>query len=175
VHQPLNHHADRHADQHADQHADRHAERHQQGHDYRRLLFMALPSFASMYALMYAMVDAWPSVYANLNQAYMAGLMTAPMVVLELLLMRGMYRSARLNALILAASVAGGIACFALIRQQTAIGDRQFLRSMIPHHAGAILMCTEAAIEDPAIVALCRNIVASQRAEIAQMRALLAR
>jgi uncharacterized protein (DUF305 family) len=97
------------------------------------------------------------------------------MVVLELLLMRSMYGSGRLNAIILAASVAGGVACFALIRQQTAIGDRQFLRSMIPHHSGAILICTEAAIEDPAIVALCRTIVRSQREEIAQMRALLAR
>ena len=29
-----------------------------------------------------------------------------------------------------------------LIRQQAAITDRQFLRSMIPHHAGAILMST---------------------------------
>lgn len=145
------------------------------GHHYRRLLLMAALSFAAMYALMYAMVDAWANIYANLNQAYMAGLMTAPMVVIELLLMGSMYRDRRRNLVILAASVLGGIACFALIRQQSAIGDRQFLRSMIPHHAGAILMCAEASVTDPAIKALCRDIDASQRAEIARMRAMLAR
>jgi hypothetical protein len=44
-----------------------------------------------------------------------------------------------------------------------------------PHHASAILMCEEAPIEDPAIRRLCEGIVASQQAEIAQMKALLAR
>ena len=143
------------------------------GHHYRRLLLMAALSFAAMYGLMYAMVDAWANVYANLNQAYMAGLMTAPLVVIELLLMRGMYRDRRRNLVILAASVLGGIACFALIRQQSAIGDRQFLRSMIPHHAGAILMCEQAPIRDSEIKALCKNIVSGQQAEIDQMKAKL--
>ena len=39
---------------------------------------MTVLSFIAMYALMYAMVDSFESVYANLNQVYMAGLMTAP-------------------------------------------------------------------------------------------------
>jgi hypothetical protein len=30
---------------------------------------------------------------------------------------------------------------------------------MIPHHSGAILMCEQAALTDPDIVALCRQIV----------------
>jgi uncharacterized protein (DUF305 family) len=162
-------------ERHAEQTAPEHAKRYDHEHHYRRLLLMAGLSFAAMYAVMYAMVDSWSSVYANLNQAYMAGLMTAPMIVFELFLMRPMYRNTRWNAIILAVSVVGGIACFALIRQQAAIGNRQFLRSMIPHHGGAILMCAQAAIDDPAIEALCRNIVSSQRAEIAQMKALLAR
>ena len=42
-----------------------------------------------MYALMYAMVNTFANVYATVNQAYMAGLMTAPMVVIELVVMRG--------------------------------------------------------------------------------------
>jgi uncharacterized protein (DUF305 family) len=62
-----------------------------------------------------------------------------------------------------------------LIREQTGIGDRQFLRSMIPHHASAILMCEEAPIVDPDIRLLCRGIVTSQQSEITQMKALLAR
>ena len=119
-------------------------EEHHSATQYRRLLLMAALSFAAMYILMYSMVDLWSDAFANLNQAYMAGLMTAPMVVFELLLMRGMYRNARWNTALLGASVVAGIACFALIRGQGGITDRQFLRSMIPHHSGAILICTEA-------------------------------
>lgn len=144
------------------------------GH-YRRLLVMVLLSFGSMYVLMYAMVNTWADVFANLNQAYMAGLMAAPMVIIEVLLMGGMYRKKRWNALILASSAVLGIAFLVGIRQQTAIGDDQFLRSMIPHHAGAILMCEEASLRDPEIRDLCRGIIASQQAEIEQMKALLAR
>jgi uncharacterized protein (DUF305 family) len=65
----------------------------------------------------------------------MAGLMTAPMVVIELLLMSSMYENKKLNLLLIAGSVVAGIALFLFIRQQAAISDRQFLRSMIPHHS----------------------------------------
>jgi uncharacterized protein (DUF305 family) len=61
---------------------------------------------------------------------------------------------------------------FLLIRTQTPIGDGQFLRSMIPHHSGAILMCERAALTDPEIVQLCDKIVRSQREEILQMEAI---
>ena len=45
-----------------------------------------------MYVLMYAMVDRMDNVVMNVNQLYMAALMAAPMVVIELVVMRGMYR-----------------------------------------------------------------------------------
>src|SRR5687767_5183946 len=112
---------------------------------------MAALSFASMYVLMYAMVNAAGNVYSNVNQLYMAGLMTAPMVIIELTVMRGMYHDKRRTALIVAASVAAAIGFFISIRNQTDVSDRQFLRSMIPHHASAILMCQHAAIRDPDI------------------------
>ena len=60
---------------------------------YVRLLTMIVLSFVSMYILMYAMVDRLENVYNSFNQLYMAGLMTAPMVVLELILMGGMYKN----------------------------------------------------------------------------------
>lgn len=63
--------------------------------------------------------------------------------------------------------------CFALIRTQTTIGDREFLRSMIPHHSGAILMCANAHLENPEVKALCREIIASQRREIDRMKVML--
>jgi hypothetical protein len=67
---------------------------------YGRLLLMAGLSFISMYVLMYAMVDTTANVYLNFSQAYMAGLMTAPMVIIELVLMRAMYHTTKLNVLI---------------------------------------------------------------------------
>ena len=142
---------------------------------YLQFYGMVALTFVSMYVLMYAMVNAFGNVYANLNQFYMAGLMVAPMAIVELVLMRAVYRNKRLNAAIIAISSAALIVFWALIRQQAGIGDRQFLRSMIPHHASAILMCEKAPISDPAIKDLCRNIIASQQAEIDQMKALLNR
>lgn len=122
---------------------------------------------------MYAMVNAFDNVYSNVNQVYMAGLMTAPMIVIELLVMRAMYQDRPRNMLIIAGAVIVGIAFFGFIRQQTVVSDRQFLRSMIPHHGGAILMCNEAPITDPQIQMLCKTIIASQQAEIDQMKAKL--
>jgi uncharacterized protein (DUF305 family) len=138
-----------------------------------RLALMSVLSFLAMYLLMYAMVDRVENVVMNLNQVFMAGMMTSPMVIIELLLMRGMYQDARLNALIGAAAIALGVVSFLFIRQQTTIGDRQFLRSMIPHHAGAILMCERASITRPDIQRLCQGIISSQQAEIIQMNGML--
>jgi hypothetical protein len=101
--------------------------------------------------------------------------MTAPMVVLELLLMSMMYPKTRLNHALVGAGLVLGLVCFVAIRQQWLIGDREFLRSMIPHHSGAILMCGKAPVRDPQIRALCAAIIKGQQAEIDQMDAMLAK
>lgn len=132
-------------------------------------------SFVSMYILMYAMVDSIDSVYPNINQLYMAGLMTAPMVILEMLLMGAMYENKAANIGIVAVAAIALVAFFAFIRVQAAVGDRQFLKSMIPHHSGAILMCRQAKITDPEIKKLCSEILDSQEREINQMKAILTR
>ena len=140
---------------------------------YRYLGVMAALSFVAMYLLMYAMVNSVENVYMNVNQVYMAGMMTAPMVIIELLVMRGMYHDKQRNAAIIGASAIVGIVLFMFIQAQTGVSDRQFLRSMIPHHASAILMCDEAPINDAEIQALCKSIRSSQQAEIDQMKAKL--
>ena len=132
-------------------------------------------SFIAMYVLMYAMVDRFANVYPNFNQFYMAGLMAAPMVLIELLLMGDMYPNKRLNLIVAALSGLALIVFFSFIRQQTAIFDRQFLKSMIPHHAGAILMCEKATIVDPQIQELCQTIMSGQQSEIDQMKGILNR
>ena len=87
--------------------------------------------------------------------------------------MRTMYINKKLNALIVTVSSIALIAFFLFIRQQSGVLDKQFLKSMIPHHASAILMCEEANIQDPEIKELCEKIVSGQQEEINQMKAKL--
>ena len=143
------------------------------GNSYLRLGAMIVLSFISMYILMHAMVDSPTNIYNSFNQLYMAGLMTAPMVVIELLLMGAMYADRTLNITILGISILIGALCFAGIRQQSAISDVQFLRSMIPHHAGAVLMCQNGSSHRLEIKELCAEITSGQEKEIKQMKALL--
>lgn len=144
------------------------------GH-YARLAGMAALSFVAMYILMYAMVDQFDNVYSNFNQFYMAGLMTMPMVVFELVLMKSMYADRRMNGAIFAICAVAFVAFWFGIREQGGISERQFLRSMIPHHASAILMCEQTEMTDTAVLKLCREIVSSQKSEIEQMKSLLAK
>lgn len=148
-------------------------ETHTGGAHYRHLLLMTLLSFASMYALMYTMVDKLANALPNVNQFFMAGLMSMPMVLIELIVMRSMYRNRKANIIILSAAAVAAIAFFFSIRTQAGVGDRQFLRSMIPHHAAALLMAEQADLSDPEIRALAAKIIASQQQEIDQMKAKL--
>lgn len=141
---------------------------------YPRFAAMIGVSFVAMFALMYVMVDRFAHVFSNLNQVYMAALMAGAMVLIELVFMWKMYPNAKLNGIFLAiAVIVVGVSWFG-VRYQWGIGDSQFLRSMIPHHAGAILMCEEATLTSTEIRSLCGDIQRSQRAEIQQMQALLA-
>ena len=147
---------------------DRHGRQH-----YVRMGVMTLFMFLMMYALMYSMVDRFSNVYSNLNQICMAGLMTAPMVIVEFAVMRSMYTDQRLNVLIIGLSLVVGATCWLGIRAQAGVGNEQFLRSMIPHHAGAILMCEQGGARSKEIQRLCAGIIAGQQREIAEMKALL--
>lgn len=140
-----------------------------------KLAIMTVLSFISMYTLMYSMVNSIDSVYNNVSQAYMAGVMTGPMVIIGILVMSSMYTNKRQNIILIIVSVIALLLFFLSIRQQTAIEDTQFLRSMIPHHSGAILMREQASIQDPEIQALCAAIIESQQEEIGQMEPILQR
>jgi uncharacterized protein (DUF305 family) len=142
---------------------------------YASLALQTVVSGIIMYLVMFVMIDGLGSFYNNLNMFYMTLMMVAPMVVLMILAMKHMFPSRAANIALLAISTIAFLGSFALIRTQTTIGDGQFLRSMIPHHSGAILMCREAKLSDPAIIALCERIKRSQAEEIGQMKAILAR
>jgi uncharacterized protein (DUF305 family) len=132
-------------------------------------------SLIVMYFVMFSMIDGWSDFRNNLNMFYMALTMVAPMGVIMLLTMRGMYQRTPLNWVLHAVLALIFVASLAATRQQSAIGDRQFIASMIPHHSGAILMCREAPIQDAELTKLCEEIAIAQRREIEQMNAIRAR
>nr|WP_137917514.1 DUF305 domain-containing protein [Hydrogenophaga sp. 2FB] len=132
-------------------------------------------SLIVMYFVMFSMIDGWSDFRNNLNMFYMALTMVAPMGVIMLLTMRGMYARKALNWVLHAVFAVVFIAALAATRQQSAIGDSQFIASMIPHHSGAILMCREARLRDVELTKLCEEIASAQRREIEQMNAIRAR
>ncbi|OYX15570.1 MAG: DUF305 domain-containing protein [Rhizobiales bacterium 32-66-8] len=141
---------------------------------YVSLLLQSVLGGIVMYLVMFVMIDSIGSFYNNLNMLYMTLMMVAPMVVLMIVAMGHMFPSRAANMALLIGSIVVFVGCFALIRTQTTIGDQSFLRSMIPHHSGAILMCREAKLTHLDIQELCQGIIRSQQEEIDQMKAILA-
>lgn len=142
---------------------------------YRKLALISAVHLVVMFLLTYALLASGDHFYPNVNRLYMAILMVAPMVVIMLTTMRSMFQNARLNRLIIGTVAVLFLLVLFLARSQTPVGNGQFLRSMIPHHSSAILMCERAGVTDPEIDRLCRQIIRSQKEEIAQMQAILAR
>jgi hypothetical protein len=142
---------------------------------YYRFGGMIFLSFIAMYILMYAMVNSFTNVFSSFNQFYMAGLMTTPMVILELIVMGIMYPNKKLNTILIVLGGILGIVFWLLIRNQIGIEDKQFVRSMIPHHGGAVLMCENANLQDEELKTFCQNIIAGQNGEIEQMKKIMER
>lgn len=142
---------------------------------YRKLAITLTINVFLMFLITFALIDQFDHLYFNINRFYMSVMMTAPMAIVMLLVMGSMYPDRRLNTLLIGAFAVLFLIVFALARTQTPVGNEQFLRSMIPHHSSAIVMCEEAALTDPEILTLCEQIVETQKREIAEMKALLAR
>lgn len=135
-------------------------------------------SLLVMYLAMFAMIWSLGEFVQNLNFFYMALVMWAPMAIVMVLTMKSMLMNARMNMLLCAGFALIFVLSFAAIRDQTLVGDRAFLKSMIPHHSGALTMCNRASIADPEIKQLCfgpEGIVRGQEREIAQMKRILKR
>lgn len=132
-------------------------------------------SYLTMFLLSMSMIRQWDHFYLNGSNAWMALVMVAPMGLIMLAVMWAMFKNRALNAGLALAFLAVFAGSWYLGRQEAGIGDEQFLKSMIPHHSRAILVCQEADITDPEIVELCEGIVKSQTEEIAQMKQILKR
>ncbi|MBI2774438.1 DUF305 domain-containing protein [Candidatus Dependentiae bacterium] len=140
---------------------------------YFKLVLRSLLSFISMYILLYLTVDSYSNTFMNLNQFYMASVLTLSIIIIELLLMGSSYPNKKLNNLILFPSGIIFILLIIFARKQVGINDEQFLRSMIPHHAIAVLMCQHSHLKDPDIQKICKNISAMQLSEIDVMKSKL--
>lgn len=140
---------------------------------YIRLLIALSISYVVMVIIMFSRVNLFSNVFLSLNQIYMAGLMIAPMLIIMLTTMGSMYKNKRLNIALLFTGAAMIGLFWMLVRTQAGVGNQQFLRSMIPHHASAILVCQQASITDPRIEQLCGEIIESQEREIREMKALM--
>jgi uncharacterized protein (DUF305 family) len=141
---------------------------------YASLTVQTVISGVIMYLVMFVMINRSADFFNNLNMFYMTLMMIAPMVVVMMLAMNHMFPSRIANMVTISAFAFIFLGSYALIRTQTTIDDKAFLRSMIPHHSGAILMCREAQLSNPEIIKLCQEeIIPSQQKEISQMKRIL--
>lgn len=137
---------------------------------YKRFAVMAVAMFGAMYFIMFSMIDRLDNLIPNINNLYMTLLMTSAMLIIELLIMKTMYANRKINWLISTISVAVGIISWFGIREQINVGDTQFAKGMIPHHAAAILMAEKANLTDPELIQLQKNILETQAEEIELMK-----
>lgn len=140
---------------------------------YIALLISLVVSYFVMFAIMFSRVNEFNNVFISPNQAYMSGLMVSTMLIIMMLTMSFMYKNKTLNIVLLGLGTALIFIFWTLLRTQAGVGDQQFLRSMIPHHAAAILVCQQSSLTNPRIKELCTEIVQTQKEEIAIMKELM--
>ena len=126
-----------------------------------------------MYFVMYTMIDSTAELYNNINNVYMTLMMVTSMALFMLWMMPAMFPDRRTNVILYIVFAATFLLALYGMRTQALVGNDQFLRAMIPHHSGAVLMCEKSTITNPQIKQLCDGIVSSQKSEIAQMKGLL--
>ncbi len=142
--------------------------------NYVKFFAMIGTSAVLMYLLTY--LNSWEMAHVRFSQTrlWMTTLMTAMMAVVMLSYMLGMYRNRTANiAIYIGAAVVFALALW-LVRSQETVDDVAWMKAMIPHHSIAILTSDRAQISDPRVADLARRIIEAQRAEIAEMEALIA-
>lgn len=142
---------------------------------YLKLAISLALSFVVMYFLTFAMINVLGDLFLNISNLYMALMMVFPMGIIMIAVMWKMFPNTVLKIGLLVGFVVLFLVAFFMGRAEAFVGDDQFLRSMIPHHSRAILVCEQSTITDPEIVELCGQIVSSQQREIDQMKQILER
>lgn len=141
--------------------------------NYIRFGLVLVISLAVMFVLTMSQIRRWSDFYLNLSNFYMSVIMVAVMGVIMMGVMHQMFTDRRLNIALYAVLGALFVGGFAAVRTEPFVGNEAFLKSMIPHHSRAVVVCQESNITDPEIVRLCDQIVRSQEEEITQMKKIL--
>lgn len=140
---------------------------------YFRFSTMVVTSTIVMFGLMYLNTYSIEHVWFSQTRTWMALLMGAAMAFLMLAFMASMYRSRRVNLVIVAASILVFAASLWLVRSQQTVGDVAYMKAMIPHHSIAIMTSARAHIRDPRVRKLADDIIEAQVREIHEMESLI--
>lgn len=141
---------------------------------YFRFGAMILTSMLVMFALMYFNTYAFEHVRWSETRFYMTFIMGGAMAMVMLGYMLGMYKNTKVNIAIFAGSALMLLGALYLVRSQTTVGDRSYMKAMIPHHSIAILTSERSNIEDVRVRELADGIIRAQRKEIKEMNWLIA-
>lgn len=140
---------------------------------YKRFAGMILTSSVFMFLFMYLNTYSVDHLFFSETRFYMTLMMGATMAVIMLGFMLHMLKDRRINIGIVVASVLVFSLSLFLVRSQTTVEDVSYMRAMIPHHSIAILTSERANFEDPRVQELANEIIAAQRREIDEMKALI--
>ncbi|GAB2681114.1 DUF305 domain-containing protein [Thalassiella azotivora] len=136
---------------------------------YLRYAAMILTGMVVMYAVMFVGSWEWGHLRWSESRVFMALTMGGAMGLVMLGWMLNMYKNAKANLAVVAASallLAGGIF---LDRSQTTVQDTAYMKSMIPHHSLAITRSERAEMVDVRVCELAVEISEAQRREIDEM------
>ena len=140
---------------------------------YPRFAAMIATSTVVMFGLMYLNTYRLSDVFFSDTRVYMALFMGATLAVIMMGYIFAMYKNWRVNIGIFIGSAAVFALSLWLVRSQATIGDVAWIKAMIPHHSIAILTSERANLTDPRVRELADEIIASQRREIDEMKALI--
>ncbi|RCW70382.1 DUF305 domain-containing protein [Pseudorhodoferax soli] len=138
-----------------------------------RFFAMIATSTIVMFPLMYQLVYSADHATFSLTRLVSSVVMGCVMAAVMLAFMWRMYAGPRTKLAILIGAIVLGVLILAINRQQTLIGDVDFMKSMIPHHSIAINNARKADIRDPRVRKLADGIIRAQVKEIAEMNLLV--
>lgn len=139
-----------------------------------RFFAMIAVSTLVMFPLMYQLVYSTDHATFSLTRLVSSVVMGCVMAVIMLAFMWKMYEGQGTKLAVLIGAIVVGAVTLTINRQQTLIGDVDFMKSMIPHHSIAINNARRADIRDPRVRKLADGIIKAQVMEIAEMKLLVA-
>ena len=136
---------------------------------------MLICAAISMYVTMYFNTYEMSHVYFSWTRMYMTFIGIGGMAIIMFLFMRKMYKNKTKNrAIIIGSLLLMSISTY-LVRQQIPVDDVKWMKAMIPHHSIAILTSGKADLKDPKVKKLAKDIIETQKKEIAEMKSMIKR